>query len=336
MNPNTSTALGRLERVDVRKYWAGEATDFTPWLAMPENIALLGEAIGLDLEVQATEEWVGPFRADILCKDTVRDHYVLIENQLERTDHGHLGQLITYAAGLDAVTVVWVANRFTAEHRAALDWLNRVTEKAINFFGLEIELWRIGDSPWAPKFNAVSQPNDWSELVKEQAAAGPAALSPTQQLNLEFWTQLKVFLEEQGGGVRVGKPSSDHWRLFPVGRTHFTLSAANSMQQGWSAVSLVLTGPDSKPHFYLLRDKFKEAIESALGPVDWEELPGKGESRLTVRRPQSPADRAAWPQLNEWMARHLESWGEHFRPIVKALDAREYQDPNELVRFSDD
>ena len=155
--------LGRLIKVPLRDFWEGEASDFTPWLADEENISLLGETIVVELEVEAQERNVGPFRADILCKDTVTDSWVLIENQLERTNHTHLGQLLTYAAGLDAVTVVWIAERFTDEHRAALDWLNEITAEGFSFFGLEIELWRIGDSPMAPKFNVVSHPNDWTE-----------------------------------------------------------------------------------------------------------------------------------------------------------------------------
>ena len=117
-------ALGRLESVEPRDVWSSESEDFTPWLAQAENLKLLGETIGLDLELEAQEKDVGPFRADILCKETSSDDWVLIENQLERTDHTHLGQLLTYAAGLKAVTVVWVARIFTEEHRAALDWLN--------------------------------------------------------------------------------------------------------------------------------------------------------------------------------------------------------------------
>src|SRR5262249_15877329 len=154
-----------------------------------ENIALLGQAIGLDLEVQSTEKGVGPYSADIFCKDVLTDHPVLIENQLERTDHTHLGQLLTYAAGLEALVIVWVSGSFTDEHLAVLDWLNGITDSRYNFFGLEIELWRIDDSPMAPKFNVVCQPNDWSKAVRQSAAA--AASSPTnfQQLHLEFWTQ---------------------------------------------------------------------------------------------------------------------------------------------------
>lgn len=156
-----NTPLGKLEKVELREAWVTEAGDFTPWLAQPENIQLLGETIGLeDLELAGQEQAVGPFRADIVCHATTDNSLVLIENQLERTDHNHLGQLMTYAAGLQAVTIIWVAAHFTDEHRAALDWLNDITDDTFNFFGLEVELWKIGDSSPAPKFNVVSQPND--------------------------------------------------------------------------------------------------------------------------------------------------------------------------------
>ena len=166
--------LGRLKKIkNVRDIWDKEDRDFTPWLAEDENISLLGESIGLSLEVEAQEKSVGPFRADILCKDTADDSWVLIENQLEKTDHKHLGQLMTYASGLKAVTIVWLATKFTEEHRSSLDWLNQITDDSFNFFGLEIELWRIDDSLIAPKFNLVSKPNDWSRSV---AAASKTCL----------------------------------------------------------------------------------------------------------------------------------------------------------------
>lgn len=161
--------LGKLERIDPRKVWTTEAQDFTPWLAQEENLSLLGEAIGIELEHEATEKSVGPFRADILCKDTVTGNWVLIENQLGRTDHDHLGKLLTYASGLNAVTIVWLAQPFTDEHRATLDWLNEITDDSFNFFGLEIEVWRIGDSAPAPKFNIVCKPNDWTSSVSKAA-----------------------------------------------------------------------------------------------------------------------------------------------------------------------
>ena len=179
--------LGRLETVDLREIWTTESGGFTPWLAREENIALLGEAIGLELEVEGQEENVGPFRADILCKDTITDTWVLVENQLERTDHCHLGQLLTYAAGLQAVTIVWIARQFTEEHRATLDWLNEITDDRFNFFGLEIELWRIGESPVSPKFNVVSKPNDWTKTVSTAAKRiETGELSDTRQTQLQY------------------------------------------------------------------------------------------------------------------------------------------------------
>ena len=121
----TKIKLSKIEKISLRECWQNEASDFTPWLASEDNITLLADALGMnELEVKGQEEHVGPFRADILCVDPGTDKYVLIENQLEKTDHNHLGQILTYAAGLDAVTIIWVAERFTEEHRATIDWLN--------------------------------------------------------------------------------------------------------------------------------------------------------------------------------------------------------------------
>src|ERR1051325_969130 len=213
-----TTSLGRLQKVDLREAWASESSHFTPWLAQEENLKLLGETIGIELELESQEKEVGPFRADILCKDTSNDNWVLIENQLERTDHTHLGQLLTYAAGLNAVTIVWIAERFTEEHRATLDWLNERTDEKINLFGLEVELWRIGDSPIAPKFSIISQPNNWSRTV-QQAAAGNGEVSAHKQLQLKFWTAFRQYMEAKKSFVRCQKPLPQHWANYAIGRS---------------------------------------------------------------------------------------------------------------------
>ena len=166
-NGMVKPGLGRLERVELREVWTTEDQDFTPWLAQETNLAVLSETLNMELVAEGIEQGVGPFRADILCRDTMDDSWVLIENQLKRTDHTHLGQLLTYAAGLQTVTIIWVAATFTDEHRAALDWLNEITDERFRFFGLEIELWQIGDSPAAPKFNVVSKPNEWTRSVSK-------------------------------------------------------------------------------------------------------------------------------------------------------------------------
>jgi len=135
------TSLGEIEAVYIRTVWDSEPADFTPWLAEPANIAILSRTLGLDLEVQAQEKPVGLFRADILCKDLsadIPDTFVLIENQLERSDHGHLGQLLTYASGLDTAIIIWITPKFCDEHREAVDWLNRITDERFKFFAIQL------------------------------------------------------------------------------------------------------------------------------------------------------------------------------------------------------
>jgi hypothetical protein len=319
--------LGRLEKVDLREGWSSESSDFTPWLAQEENLELLGEAISIELELASQEKEVGPFWADILCKDTSNDTWVLIENQLERTDHTHLGQLLTYAAGLNAVTIVWIAEHFTDEHRAALDWLNERTDAQINLFGLEIELWRIGDSKIAPKFNIISQPNDWARTV-QQAAAESSEVSPTKQLQFKFWTAFKQYMEGRGSFIRCQKPSPHHWTNHAIGRSGVHLSSIVSSWNSETGVKgpeirteLYLSGPNAKQEFAAL-EKQKSSIEAALGfPLTWHNPEGKAACRLYTRQDADFLDEALWPQQFEWLKQRLETMHKVFAPIVKNLKA---------------
>ena len=315
--------LGRLIRVPLREYWEGEASDFTPWLADEKNIGLLAETIGLELEVEAQERNVGPFRADILCKDTVTDSWVLIENQLERTNHTHLGQLLTYAAGLEAVTVVWIAERFTEEHRAALDWLNEITDERFSFFGLEIELWRIGDSPMAPKFNVVSHPNDWTKTVSRISRG---ELTPANQLYLEYWTGLRDLLEERNGVINPIKPLPQNWQDFAVGRSGFHLEAIARARGKSICVRLRLDGgQDADSYFYLL-ERDKVGIEKEIGAeLEWRENPGRKEKHIIHSLEEIDLDdRENWIRQHQWLCEQLETFHKVFSPRVKALDASDY------------
>jgi len=320
--------LAKLERADVHKIWAKEASDFTPWLAEADNLSLLGEVIGVELELEAQEKNVGPFRADILCKDTVTDQWVLIENQLERTDHTHLGQLMTYAAGPKAVTIVWIADRFTDEHRAALDWLNEITDERFNFFGLEIELWRIGDSPYAPKFNAVCKPNDWTK----PPPPGPGKMTDTKLLQREYWSGLRQILIEAKSPVKPHKAHPQHWTNFAIGRAYFHMIAMVNTRENCIAVGLVMVGPEAKHHFHRLHS-MQSGIERELdAEMDWLELPSKKESRIELRL--SGADirkREDWSRQHAWLKKNLEELNRVFRPRVKSLDADEWQPDDEEV-----
>lgn len=164
-------SLGKLEQVDLRDIWGYEGSGFTAWMAKEENLAQLGQTLGMKLELAGQEEDIGHFHADILCKDSSTQDYVIINSQLENTNHAHLGLILVHAAGLRARAAVWIAKQFSEEHRAAFDWLNNISKEEFEFFALEIELWRIGDSPPAPKFNIVSKPNKWQRGVIEGSRA---------------------------------------------------------------------------------------------------------------------------------------------------------------------
>ena len=324
--------LGQLEKVDLRSVWTDEAGDFTPWLASEENLDLLGDTIGIELELDSTEKSVGPFNADILCKDTIDDQWVLIENQLERTDHPHLGQLLTYAAGLNAVTIVWIARRFSDQHRSALDWLNDITEEGINFFGLEIELWKIGDSPPAPKFNTVSAPNDWSDKVS--SATSDRELSEIKQLQLEYWTHFKEYLEEHNDTVTPRKPQPRHWSTFAIGRTNCRLSARMNTHADQVSVDLNLTDrEEAKPLFHLLKEE-QAAIEDEIGyELDWGLQPDNKRSLISLRwDDQDATDQSQWKEQFELLSEGLTRFYKAFYPRPQDLDPDDWESKGEAQR----
>jgi hypothetical protein len=308
--------LGKVDRINVRKAWANEASHFTPWLASEQGIELLQEALGLEMEVEATEKFVGPFKADILAKrtDTTDDHWVLIENQLERTDHRHLGQLLTYAAGLKAATIVWVAERFEEQHRAALDWLNEITSDTFEFYGLEVELWQIDNSSLAPMFNLVAKPNEWSREVKQKADDSVSDLKQKQRL---FWQGLRELLLAKKSKVRPQKAHPQHWSDFALGRSGAWLSATVNKAKQYVSVEFSMRGPPGKVWFTEL-EAHKAEIEAKIGPgVSWQRLDGRKSSRVAIYREQTdPTNEADWPAQHAWLVEKLELFDQVFRPLA--------------------
>lgn len=325
----SSAILGRLERVDLRSVWANEAGAFTPWLAQEENLRLLGETVGLELELESQEKAVGPFRADILCKDTAQsDHWVLVENQLERTDHTHLGQLLTYAAGLKAATIIWIAEQFRDEHRAALDWLNEITDERFAFFGLELELWRISGSPAAPKFNVVSKPNEWTRTVQGGVRVSADEITDHKQRQLQFWTAFKQYIEENSNMVRCQKPLPQHWMNHAIGRSGFKLcsvvsswnSESNVKEPEIRAELIIEDRRHAKAHFALLHEEQSE-IEAAFGqPLTWHNPPNARMCRVFVRRTSDFLNPANWSEQHEWLRLNLERLHQVFASRIRQLD----------------
>lgn len=311
--------LGKVIRVNVREAWKNEASHFTPWLASDEGLELLQDALEMDLEVEATEQYIGPFKADIVAKrtDTPEEHWVLIENQLEKTDHRHLGQLLTYAAGLKAATIVWVAERFEEEHRAALDWLNAITAEEFEFYGLEIELWRINDSPPAPMFNVIAQPNEWSREVKQSADKGPSDLKQQQQ---RYWQGVRAKLLEKKSRVRPQKAHPQHWADYALGRSGTWLSATVNSAKKYISVEFSFRGPPGKIWFGEL-EAHRAEIDARVGPgLSWQRLDGKKQSRIALyREGTDPTNESDWPAQHAWLVETLELFHSVFRPYAMNL-----------------
>lgn len=314
-----SISLGKLQKVEIRKIWPKEDANFTPWLATEENISLLSEELNLELEVQSQEERVGPFRADILCKEIATDHYVLIENQFGKTDHSHLGQILTYASGLNALTVIWIAEKFVDEHRAALDWLNSITDESVSFFGIEIELYKIGDSDPAPMFNIVSKPNNWSKTIRRSSEN--AALTETKVLQQQYWQAMKEYAESQKYSFRLQKPLPQHWTNISIGRTDFKLCAIANTRDACIVVQLVVYGTDALQNFNKLRSAYEIDSKDKLNKdLDWVEKEGGKEHHVNfIIEKTDPLDRNDWPNQHKLLCDWLDKFTVYFKEKIKML-----------------
>lgn len=263
--------LGKLQEIDIRKVWQHEQYDFSKWLAGEENIQELGDTLNLSLTDVETEKFVGNYRCDILCKDELTGKVVLIENQLEPTNHDHLGKIITYASGLDASVVIWIVASARQEHASAIEWLNKHTDEDLSFFLVEVHAYKIGDSDPAPQFKIIEQPNDFAKSVK--SISKNSDLSDSERNRLEFWTQLNEILEERGKPFNKRKATTDHWYSIAMGSSecHISIDLVNKEHKIRVGVWIY----DNKELF----DKFygnKTEIEEACGfELAWDRLENK-------------------------------------------------------------
>lgn len=268
--------LGKLEEVDIRKVWPHEQYDFSKWLATEENIKELGDALNLSLTDVETEKFVGNYRCDILCKDEITGKMVLIENQLEPTNHDHLGKIITYASGLDAAVVVWIVASARDEHASAIEWLNKHTDDEISFFLMEVHAYKIGDSDPAPQFKIIEQPNDFVKIVK--AVSKNSDMNESQKNRLEFWTQFNEFVDSQGKPFNKRKATTDHWYNVAIGSSDASISIDLVNKEHKIRVSLWIN--DNKDIFDALFQR-KDEIETALGfGLEWNRLDNKKASYI--------------------------------------------------------
>lgn len=276
--------LGRISKIELRDVWKNEPENFTQWLASPENIVLLGEELGLDIAVLEVEASVGDFHADILAQEETSGKKIIIENQLEPSDHRHFGQILTYAAGLQAEYIIWIVKTAREEHQQAIDWLNSHTDDAINLFLVSIELWQIGHSEPAPKFVVLSRPNDWARAVRSHVNDS-GTLTETKIRQLDFWEQLKMFAAQHRPPLRLPTPRAQHWYNVAVGRSDCHLSLTLHIMDNKIGCELYIPNNKALYHvIYAKKDEIQEALAMA-GTLVWQELPEKKASRIRVMHP---------------------------------------------------
>ena len=318
-------ALEKLIRVDLREEWSDEAKDFTPWLAQPENLEILSEALDIELGLIGTEQKVGNYSADMLCKDTDSENYVLIENQLDGTNHKHLGQLLTYFAKWKNVkTVVWIAKSFTEEHKAALARLNNITGEEYGFFGLEVELWRIGDSAFAPKFNIVCRPNTFQKETRKGVPSNKE-LGDIQLQQLSYWENFKKFMEKKDSAVKCLAPTHTATYMLRMSRHRdFQLIARINSNDSILTVDFRIPTPPTNKALYFHFFNRKSDIEKEFGQtLTWDEKVGNKKSHVSISRKNTDfRNKDDWDKQFNWLADSLEKLNEvfHDRISVENLD----------------
>lgn len=258
---NDVPVLGRLEQVDLREAWIHEAHAFTPWLAA--NLDRLTEAIGIPLELESSEVRVGRFAADILARNRQDGSLVLIENQLGPTDHNHLGQIMTYLAGLDAHTIVWIAREFCEEHLSAIKWLNEHTADPFAFFAVQVKVVRVGDSPLAPVFEVLSRPNEWERRL-QTVADDAKPTSARAERRRAFWKRFCERHPEEE--ARFGPPHSGSNRWHSLDDLELIIS----LYLATDHVGLFVRGPwgmDGDDAYERLETR-KRTLRRRLGTVE--------------------------------------------------------------------
>jgi len=306
--------IGRLTRVDLRELWPHEGRDFTTWLS--ENLDLLGETLGLQLSLVEREASAGPFSADILADDG-QGNLVVIENQLEATDHDHLGKLLTYMSNLGAKTAIWVAKEPRIEHEKAVHWLNEMLPADTAIYLLRIEAYRIGDSPAAPLFTVIAGPSSQARQAGEQKKE----LAERHVLRQEFWRQL---LERAKGKTTLHtriSPRIENWISASAGKSGLSYNYVIRMDN--ARVELYIDRGDAEENKRIFDALWahKDTIEAVFGsPLDWQRLDDMRASRISyLITIGGLRDRERWPQIQDAMIDAMVRLERAFKPEIQKL-----------------
>lgn len=306
--------FGILKKVDIKEIWKNEASEFTVWLC--NNLSTLGDVLEMELELEKREADVGELSLDILARDIGRNRLVVIENQFGRTDHKHLGQLLTYAAGYDSSAVVWIAEELREEHRQTLDWLNQNTTENIEFYGVVIEVIQIDNSRPAYNFKLVAFPNEWR---KTNISSGTQISEKREAYRLYFQNLIDALRAKNFTNAQKGQPQS--WYSFSSG-LQGGITYSNSFAQGGRVrAEIYIDRGDTKLNKDLF-DKLlesKDDLEKEYGePLEWERLDSKRASKIAIYRPGSiEEDEKALDEIKDWSIEKLLKFKKVFAPKIK-------------------
>ena len=307
--------LAKLQKIDLRDVW-GIEPDFTNWLAQKENLDLLGEEIGVDIKIIKTEANVRNFKVDILAEEESSGRKIIIENQLEDTNHDHLGKIITYASGYDAEIIIWVVRDVREEHQRAVEWLNEHTDEKTGYFLIKVELWQIEGSKPAPKFDVLVSPNEWAKAIKASPAGGE--LSDTKLQQLDFWTKFKGFVTAEDTRIRLQTPRPQHWYNVSMGSSEAHVALTINSRENLLGCEIYISR--NKELFNFLQER-KEEIEKEIGEqAEW--VNAAVASRIKIKKEipdlfsQSEAENYfTW--LYEKTTLFQKVFGRHFREFNK-------------------
>lgn len=305
--------LSRITKINPREIWKHEALDFTKWLALEENISVLCEELELNLENIKPEVAAGRYSVDIVADDIDSKRKVIIENQLETTDHKHLGQLLTYASAHDASIIIWIVRDYTEEHRQAIDWFNRNIAESISFFLIQIEVYKIENSKPAPKFNVICEPNDWGKTVKSAGAGN--ALSNLKLLQKEFWDGLKEYAGTVKTSINFGRtPKPQHWYNISFGTSRCHIALTLNSQRKYIGCEIYVRNDKALYETFFMH---KSVIEQAVGTtLEWMELPDATASRILLAKPAKIHEKKNWPGYFSWCVESVEKFAKVFGGYV--------------------
>ena len=304
--------LGKLSKTDLREIWKNEEYDFSTWLAEEENLVLLSDEIGISIKLIEKEVGVGKYSLDILAEEEGTGRKIVIENQLENTNHDHLGKIITYAAGHDASIVIWIFKDIREEHRSAIDWLNESTGEDVLFFGVKLEAWKINNSEPAPKFQVICRPNEWAKVVKH--SSDNKDLGETELKKLDFWTKLKSYALEKKILLFRPTPGPQHWYNITIGSSDAHIGLSLNTRENLLGCEIYIN--DRKSLFEFLKGQKKVIEDQLKGKLEW--IEAKKACRIVQRKDNADIDDEANVTTSfNWLIDRAIAFHKVFSPLVK-------------------